>query len=62
MTGRTGKWRTVKYEEVYLKAYESGGQARAGPGAYFDFYNSSRPHQALGYKPTFPISTLQGVS
>ena len=50
MTGRTGKWRTVKYEEVYLKAYESGGQARAGPGAYFDFYNSSRPHQALGYK------------
>ena len=43
-------WRTVKYEEVYLKAYESGSQARAGLGAYFDFYNTSRPHQALGYK------------
>ena len=43
-------WRTVKEEEVYLKVYESGCQARAGPGAYFDFYNRSRPHQALGYK------------
>ena len=43
-------WRTVKYEEVYLRAYESGSQARAGLGAYFDFYNASRPHQALGYR------------
>ncbi len=43
-------WCTVKYEEVYLRAYESGSQARAGLGAYFDFYNTSRPHQALGYR------------
>ncbi len=43
-------WRTVKYEEVYLKAYESGSEARAGLAAYFDFYNTQRPHQALGYR------------
>ncbi len=43
-------WRTVKYEEVYLKAYENGGDARTGLGAYFSFYNNQRPHQALGYR------------
>ena len=43
-------WRTVKYEEVYLKAYESGSEARAGLAAYFEFYNTRRPHQALGYR------------
>ena len=52
-------WRTVKYEEVYLKAYASGSQARAGPGAYFDFYNRSRPHQALGYKTPAEVYTGQ---
>jgi len=43
-------WRTVKYEEVYLKAYEDGREARAGISAYFRFYNNQRPHQALGYR------------
>ena len=42
-------WRTVKYEEVYLKAYEDGREARVGIGDYFRFYNTQRPHQALGY-------------
>ena len=42
-------WRTVKYEEVYLKAYEDGRDARVGIGDYFRFYNTERPHQALGY-------------
>ena len=42
-------WRTVKYEEVYLKAYQDGRDARAGIGDYFRFYNAERPHQALGY-------------
>jgi putative transposase len=42
-------WRTVKYEEVYLKAYQDGRDARVGIGDYFRFYNAERPHQALGY-------------
>ena len=42
-------WRTVKYEEVYLKAYQNGKEARTGLGDYFRFYNSLRPHQSLGY-------------
>ena len=43
-------WRSVKYEEVYLKAYESVAEARAGIGAYLRFYNTERPHQALDYR------------
>jgi len=41
-------WRTVKYEEVYLRDYQSVPDAREGLGAYFTFYNGERPHQALG--------------
>ena len=43
-------WRTVKYEEVYLKAYTSASEARRELGAYFRFYNNQRPHQTLGYR------------
>ena len=43
-------WRTVKYEEVYLKAYADAREARRELGAYFPFYNDQRPHQALGYR------------
>ena len=43
-------WRTVKYEEVYLKAYQNGRDARIGLGEYFRFYNNLRPHHALGYR------------
>lgn len=43
-------WRTVKYEEVYLKAYQDGKEARVGISDYFFFYNTERPHQALGYR------------
>jgi len=43
-------WRTVKYEEVYLKAYRDGREARIGIGGYLNFYNTQRPHQALGYR------------
>ena len=43
-------WRTVKYEEVYLKAYADAKEARRELGAYFRFYNDQRPHQALGYR------------
>lgn len=41
-------WRSVKYEEVYLKAYDRVGEARAGIAAYIDFYNARRPHSAHG--------------
>lgn len=43
-------WRSVKYEEVYLKAYEDGREGRAGLGNYFRFYNTERPHQTHGYR------------
>ena len=43
-------WRSLKYEEVYLKAYQNGTEARQGIDAYLDFYNRERPHQALGYR------------
>ena len=40
-------WRSVKYEEVYLRAYDSVSEARASIGRYFDFYNGRRPHASL---------------
>ena len=40
-------WRSVKYEEVYLKAYDSVPEARASLGLYFDFYNNRRPHSSF---------------
>ena len=43
-------WRTVKYEEVYLKDYAGVPAAVEGLGTYFDFYNQERPHQALAYQ------------
>ena len=43
-------WRSVKYEDVYLKDYEGVDEARAGLGEYFRFYNTARPHQSLGYR------------
>jgi len=40
-------WRSVKYEEVYLRAYDSVGEARKSIGRYLDFYNCRRPHSSL---------------
>jgi putative transposase len=40
-------WRSVKYEEVYLRAYDSVGDARASLGRYLGFYNAIRPHSSL---------------
>jgi len=42
-------WRSVKYEEVYLKDYRDLGEARRNLGNYFSFYNQERLHQGLGY-------------
>lgn len=41
-------WRSLKYEEVYLKSYENVKEARFGIGAYIEWYNNVRPHQSLG--------------
>ena len=41
---------SIKYEEVYLKAYQTVAEARTGINAYLEFYNRQRPHQALGYR------------
>jgi putative transposase len=43
-------WRTVKYEWLYLHGYRSVIELQDGLTSYFDFYNSSRPHQALAYR------------
>jgi len=40
-------WRSIKYEEVYLRAYDSVAEARASIGRYLDFYNRQRPHSSL---------------
>ena len=43
-------WRTVKYEDIYLKGYETVPALAAGLGDYFQLYNFDRPHQSLGYQ------------
>ena len=43
-------WRSIKYEEVYLKRYETCKEAHQGLDSYIKFYNTSRPHQSLNYK------------
>jgi len=43
-------WRSVKYEEVYLKEYATVLEAKTSLGSYFNFYNYERKHQSHGYK------------
>ncbi|OYV67755.1 MAG: hypothetical protein B7X09_00395, partial [Acidiphilium sp. 21-66-27] len=40
-------WRSLKYEDLYIKGYADGAELRAGLGQWFDFYNHQRPHMAL---------------
>ena len=44
-------WRSIKYEEIYLNAYESVKEAKDGIGAWIEFYNRERKHQTLGMTP-----------
>ena len=44
-------WKTIKYEEVYLRAYGSVSEARLRLAKYIDFYNARRPHSAIGRVP-----------
>ena len=52
-------WRSLKYEEVYLKDYRTLEQARASIGRYFEFYNQRRLHQSLGYRTPAEVHALQ---
>jgi len=53
-------WRSLKYEEVFLKAYDSVAAARGGIGGWLGFYNDERPHQALGYQT--PLAVFEAVA
>ncbi len=56
-------WRSIKYEEVYLHAYDSVAEARAGLARYIDFYNTARPHSSLDKKTPdeFYFATLPAL-
>ena len=53
-------WRSIKYEEVYLHAYDSVAEARAAIRHYMCFYNEERFHQALGYQT--PAAFYDGLA
>ena len=53
-------WRSVKYECVYLHAFETGSEARAGLGKWISYYNADRPHSALGGRT--PAEAHAGLS
>lgn len=53
-------WRSLKYEEVFIKAYESVAETRRGIGGWLSFYNDERPHQALAYRT--PRAVFEGVA
>ena len=55
-------WRTVKYEEVYLKDYSGVRDAKDSLRGYFDFYNNERPHQSLGYKTPSEVYYAGGIN
>jgi putative transposase len=42
-------WRSLKYEEIYIRDYQSVSEGRRGIDYYFNFYNNERPHQSLNY-------------
>ena len=48
-------WRSVKYEEVYLKDYQQVRDAAQGLGDYFPFYNLERGHQSLDYRTPYEV-------
>lgn len=56
-------WRSIKYEEVYLHAYDSVGQAKAGIARYINFYNTARPHSSLDKQTPdeFYFATLPAI-
>ena len=53
-------WRSLKYEEVYIRAYDSVPEARRSLGVWLAYYNDVRPHQSLGYRT--PSEVFEGVA
>ena len=56
-------WQSIKYEEVYLHAYDSIGKAKAGIARYINFYNTTRPRSSLDKKTPdeFHFATLPAI-
>jgi putative transposase len=54
-------WRSLKHEDVYLKGYADGREARHGVAAWVEFYNRNRPHQALGYATAWSKPSPPGL-
>jgi putative transposase len=52
-------WRTLKYEEVYLHDYRNVSEARFRIASYFQFYNTERPHEGLGYRTPYEVYSGQ---
>lgn len=55
-------WRTVKYEEIYLREYHETEAVYEALGAYFAFYNAERPHQSLGYRTPQEVHEQGGAA
>ena len=53
-------WRSVKYEDIYIRGYEAVPELHQGLGRYFTFYNHERLHQSLGYQT--PAAVYRGIS
>jgi putative transposase len=53
-------WRSVNYEDVYIRGYEEVPELQSGLGRYFSFYNHARPHQALGYRTPAAVYGTSG--
>lgn len=51
-------WRSLKYECIYLNAFETGSETRAGIGRWMTYYNGSRPHTALGGRTSAEVHTI----
>ena len=54
-------WRSLKYEDIYLKGYADGREARAGIASWIGFYNSRLPHQALGNRTPMTVWTAEKI-
>ena len=53
-------WRSLKYEEVYLSAYATVAEAKAGIGSWLGFHNEERQHQSLGYRTPRQVYEAEG--